>query len=459
MTENQNTVFDVKTLSAEALAERLSRLHFADAVDVINDLDIVERVNVINFLPVEYTIELFNKPELDHAGEILEMLPVKRAVAILDGMSADQAADVFQEIEETTRLKLYPLLKPLTRAEMKKLSSYPQGTAGALMTTEFIAVPSTWSVRKTLDHIREVERTRETVYASYVIDPETSVLIKAVSLRNLILANPDDTILDAATNGEPIKISPLTDQEDVARLFRRHDLLSVPVVDDTDHVIGIVTVDDVLDSMTEEMSEDAYKFGGMEALDKPYMEIGFLEMMKKRGGWLAVLFLGEMLTASAMQHFEDELEKAIVLTLFIPLIMSSGGNSGSQATSLIIRALALRELELKDWWRVALRELPTGLSLGAVLGLIGVVRIVLWQLSGIYDYGDHWILVAITVGSALIGIVTFGSLTGSMLPFVLKRLGFDPASASAPFVATFVDVTGIVIYFSVAALILTGTLL
>lgn len=459
MTENQNTVFDVKTLSAEALAERLSRLHFADAVDVINDLDIVERVNVINFLPVEYTIELFNKPELDHAGEILEMLPVKRAVAILDGMSADQAADVFQEIEETTRLKLYPLLKPLTRAEMKKLSSYPQGTAGALMTTEFIAVPSTWSVRKTLDHIREVERTRETVYASYVIDPETSVLIKAVSLRNLILANPDDTILDAATNGEPIKISPLTDQEDVARLFRRHDLLSVPVVDDTDHVIGIVTVDDVLDSMTEEMSEDAYKFGGMEALDKPYMEIGFLEMMKKRGGWLAVLFLGEMLTASAMQHFEDELEKAIVLTLFIPLIMSSGGNSGSQATSLIIRALALRELELKDWWRVALRELPTGLSLGAVLGLIGVVRIVLWQLSGIYDYGDHWILVAITVGSALIGIVTFGSLTGSMLPFVLKRLGFDPASASAPFVATLVDVTGIVIYFSVAALILTGTLL
>ncbi len=459
MTENQNTVFDVKTLSAEALAERLSRLHFADAVDVINDLDIVERVNVINFLPVEYTIELFNKPELDHAGEILEMLPVKRAVAILDGMSADQAADVFQEIEETTRLKLYPLLKPLTRAEMKKLSSYPEGTAGALMTTEFIAVPSTWSVRKTLDHIREVERTRETVYASYVIDPETSVLIKAVSLRNLILANPDDTILDAATNGEPIKISPLTDQEDVARLFRRHDLLSVPVVDDTDHVIGIVTVDDVLDSMTEEMSEDAYKFGGMEALDKPYMEIGFLEMMKKRGGWLAVLFLGEMLTASAMQHFEDELEKAIVLTLFIPLIMSSGGNSGSQATSLIIRALALRELELKDWWRVALRELPTGLSLGAVLGLIGVARIVLWQLSGIYDYGDHWILVAITVGSALIGIVTFGSLTGSMLPFVLKRLGFDPASASAPFVATLVDVTGIVIYFSVAALILTGTLL
>lgn len=459
MTENQTSAFDVKTLSAEALAERLSRLHFADAVDVINDLDIVERVNVFKFLPIEYAIELFNKPELDQPGQILEMLPTERSVIILDGMSADQAVDVFQEMEEAARLKLYPLLKPITRAEMKKLSSYPDGSAGALMTTEFIAVPSTWSVHQTLDHIRDVERTRETVYASYVIDPETSVLIKAVSLRNLILANPDDTILNAATNGEPIKISPLTDQEEVARLFRRHDLLSVPVVDDTNHVIGIVTVDDVLDAMTEEMSEDAYKFGGMEALDKPYMDIGFFDMMKKRGGWLAVLFLGEMLTASAMQHFEVELEKAIVLTLFIPLIMSSGGNSGSQATSLIIRALALRELELRDWWKVALREIPAGLSLGTMLGLIGVIRIIVWQKTGIYDYGEHWVLVAITVGAALIGIVMFGCLTGSMLPFVLNRMGFDPASASAPFVATLVDVTGIVIYFSVAALILSGTLL
>ncbi|MHC5307694.1 magnesium transporter [Bartonella sp. LJL80] len=459
MTEQTPSVFDVKTLSAEALAERLSSLHFADAIDMINDLDIVERVNVFTFLPIDYAIELFDKPELEHPGEILELLPTERAVVILDGMSADEAADVFQEMDEDTRTKLYPLLKPLTRAELKKLSSYPEDSAGALMTTEFIAVPSTWTVRQTLDHIRDVERTRETVYASYVIDAKTSVLIKAVSLRNLILANPDETILEAAKSGEPITISPLTDQEDVARLFRRHDLLSVPVVDESNHVIGIVTVDDVLDAMTEEMSEDAYKFGGMEALDKPYMKIGFWDMMKKRGGWLAVLFLGEMLTASAMQHFEEELEKAIVLTLFIPLIMSSGGNSGSQATSLIIRALALRELELKDWWKVALRELPAGLSLGAMLGLIGIVRIIIWQQAGIYDYGEHWILVAATVGAALVGIVTFGSLTGSMLPFLLKRLGFDPASASAPFVATLVDVTGIVIYFSVAALILSGTLL
>jgi magnesium transporter len=327
------------------------------------------------------------------------------------------------------------------------------------MTIEFIAVPSDWNVGQTLDHIRKVERTRETVYAIYVVDPQTRVLLGVVSLRRLIIRELDEPILSLARDDDPITISPHEDREDVARLFRKHDLLAVPVVDDGRHIIGIVTVDDVLDAMTEEASEDAYRFGGMEALDKPYMRIGFGEMLKKRAGWLGILFLGEMLTASAMQHFELELEKALVLTLFIPLIMSSGGNSGSQATSLIIRALALQEVKLKDWWRVAIREVPTGLALGSFLGLIGMVRIALWQKLGIYDYGEHWILVGATVGMALVCIVTFGSVTGSMLPFILKRLGFDPASASAPFVATLVDVTGLVIYFSVALVILSGTLL
>ncbi|EJF90413.1 magnesium transporter [Bartonella tamiae] len=459
MVENTLTLHDLKKLSAENIAERLSKLHYADAIDIINHMDISECVNVFKYLPVDYAIELFDKPELEHPEKILEHLPTERATTIFDGMSADEAADMFQDMDEDVRSKLYPLLKPVTRAEITKLSSYPDDSAGALMTTEFIAIPSTWSVAQTLNHIKEVERTRETVYASYVIDPKTSVLLKAISLRNLILADPNKTILEAAKGSAPITISPFTNREDVTRLFRRHDLLSVPVIDEGNHVIGIVTVDDVLDAMTEEMNEDAYKFGGMEALDKPYLKINFFEMMRKRGGWLAVLFLGEMLTASAMQHFEDELEKAIVLTLFIPLIMSSGGNSGSQATSLIIRALALREMSLKDWWKVAIREIPAGLSLGSMLGLIGIIRIVIWQEAGIYDYGEHWMLVAATVGAALVGIVTFGSLTGSMLPFILKRLGFDPASASAPFVATLVDVTGIVIYFSVAAVILSGTLL
>ncbi|WP_019222153.1 magnesium transporter [Bartonella rattaustraliani] len=459
MTEIKTT-FDVKNSSPEVLAEELKNFHFADSIDIINDLDIMERITILSLLPLDYVIELFDKPELEQPAAILELLPVTRSVEILDGMSADAAADVFQEMDKETRTRLYALLKPLTRAEIKKLTSYPDHTAGALMTTEFIAIPANWTVKKTLDYIRDVERTRETVYTSYVIEPKTGTLLKAVSLRNLILASPDEPILNVSTHDtSPITISPLTHHEDIARLFQRHDLLSVPVIDEGNHVIGIVTVDDVLDTMVDEMSEDAYKFGGMEALDKPYMQINFLGMMKKRGGWLALLFLGEMLTASAMQYFETELEKVITLTLFIPLIMSSGGNSGSQATSLIIRALALRELTLQDWWKIILREIPAGISLGILLGIIGMMRIAIWQGLGIYDYGEHWIFIAMTVGTALIGVVTFGSLSGSMLPFILKSLGFDPASASAPLVATLVDVMGIVIYFSVASLILSGTLL
>jgi magnesium transporter len=253
-------------------------------------------------------------------------------------------------------------------------------------------------------------------------------------------------------------VTPLTDREEVARLIAKYDLLALPVVE-KGRVIGIVTVDDIIDAIVAESTEDVQKFGGMEALTEPYMQIGFFEMIKKRAGWLSALFLGEMLTASAMQHFEQELANAIVLSLFIPLIMSSGGNSGSQASSLLVRALALRQVRLRDWWRVALRELPTGITLGAILGLIGMVRIAVWQWLGFYDYGEHWMLVALTVAGALVGIVTFGSLAGSMLPLVLQRIGFDPASASAPFVATLVDVTGLVIYFGVAALVLSGTLL
>jgi len=249
------------------------------------------------------------------------------------------------------------------------------------------------------------------------------------------------------------------DREDVAKIISKYNLLAVPVVDDKMRVLGIVTVDDVIDALVQEQTEDAQKFGGMEALDAPYMEISFVSMIRKRAGWLCALFLSEMLTATAMQRFQGEIEKAAVLAMFIPLVMSSGGNSGSQATSLVIRALALRELKLTDWWRIAIRELPTGLTLGAILGVIGFTRIVLWQHLHIFSYGPHYLLVAMTVGLALVGIVAFGSLAGSMLPFLLKRVGFDPASASAPFVATLVDVTGLVIYFSVAFLILKGTLL
>jgi len=307
--------------------------------------------------------------------------------------------------------------------------------------------------------VRKVERSRETVYAIYILDAVSRVLTSVVTLRRLITGDPGESVLTVAQKEGVVRADPLMTQEDVARLIRKHNLLALPVVSEDGHMLGIVTVDDVIDTMIADQTEDAQKFGGMEALGKPYTKISFAGMIHKRAGWLCALFLGEMLTASAMQHFEGELEKAVVLTLFIPLIMSSGGNSGSQATSLIIRALAVGELKLTDWWRVLLRELPTGVVLGAILGLVGMLRVIFWQTAGLYDYGPHWQLVGLTVFAALVGIVTFGSMSGSMLPFLLQKLRLDPATASAPFVATLVDVTGLVIYFSVALLILSGTLL
>ncbi len=402
---------------------------------------------------------MLDLPGLDNTCEILAELPQDTAVSLLSGVSDDRAADIFKELVEPLRTTLLNGLNPETRSVISGLLAYPERSAGSIMTTEFVSVPSTWTIAEVLHHIRMVERTRETVYSIFVIDPVKKTLIQAVPLRRLISADPHANVLTAAPARKPLMIAPEADRMEAARLISRYDLLAVAVVDGPGHILGIVTVDDVIDAIVEESTEDAQKFGGMEAIDEPYLRIGFGEMIKKRAGWLCALFLSEMLTATAMQSYQSELEKAIVLTLFIPLIMSSGGNSGSQATSLLIRSLALHEVRLRDWWRVAVRELPTGIVLGSILGLIGVVRITLWQTMGLFDYGPHWVLVAATVGAALIGIVTFGSLCGSMLPFILKRIGFDPASASAPFVATLVDVTGLVIYFGVAAVILRGTLL
>ncbi|MFC0407859.1 magnesium transporter [Roseomonas elaeocarpi] len=441
------------------VAAQLRQGHVADAVERLNALPPPEGAAALAQLPEERVVEILDKPELDEPAALLSFLPSDRAAALLEAMSADRTADLFRDLDEPQRAELLSRLSVETALAVQRLLSYPPNTAGSIMTTEFVTVPENRTVAQVLQYIRAVEPTRETVYAVYVVDGETRALLRAVALRRLITAEPDAPVLSAARDAEPITVSPTANREEVARLFRRHDLLAVPVVDDAQRVLGIVTVDDVLDAIVEEGTEDVHRFGGMEASDEPYMQIGFAAMIRKRAGWLCALFLSEMLTASAMQHFEDELERAVVLTLFIPLIMSSGGNSGSQATSLLIRALALGQIRLGDWWRVAARELPTGLTLGALLGVIGILRIVVWQSAGFYDYGEHWPLVALTVGLALVGIVTFGSLAGSMLPFLLKRIGFDPASASAPFVATLVDVSGLVIYFSVALLILRGTLL
>lgn len=443
--------------NAAILAANLIDQHPADIVDVLNKLPPSDAADVMRLLPREAAIEILDKPELYFGAEIVAALPRHVAAPLLVGMSADMAADIIQQLEEPAKSELLAGLDDVSRGTIVGLLAYPENTAGAIMTTEFVSAPSTWTVEQTLQHVRSVERTRETIYAIYVLDPVTRRIVGAVSLRRLISGEPSAKISTLAL--EPITTLPLTDREDVARLIAKYDLLAVPVVDKTGHLIGIVTVDDIIDAIIEENTEDVQKFGGMSATEEPYLQIGIIDMIRKRGGWLAVLFVSEMLTASVMQHFEGELEKALVLTLFIPLIMSSGGNSGSQATSLLIRSIALQDVKLADWWRVMLREFPTGILLGALLGIIGLVRVFLWQKLGIYDYGEHWILVGSTVAAALIGVVTFGSVAGSMLPFALKRVGFDPASASAPFVATLVDVTGLMIYFSVALLILRGTLL
>lgn len=442
------------------LAETLAGMRAADIAEALRHLPPEAGAKVMAALPFDMAVEVFDEPELaDHRCDVIQHMPITAVGPLIDAMSADQQADLFRELPEHDRPRLLKQLDRTSQQSLALLLKYPTDTAAGIMTTEFVSMPTTWTVEHALQNIREVGRAKETVYAIYICDPATQQLVHVVSLRQLLLADQQALIGDIGERRAPLSVAPRTDREDVARLISKYNLLAVPVVDEGGHVIGIVTVDDVIDAIVREQTEDAQKFGGMEALDIPYTDIGFWGMIKKRAGWLTALFLGEMLTATAMGRYEGEIAKAVVLALFVPLIISSGGNSGSQATSLIIRALALRELALKDWWRVALRELPSGLTLGTILGTVGVARILLWQQFGWYNYGTHYLLVALTVGFSLVGVVTFGSMAGSMLPFVLKRLGFDPASASAPFVATLVDVTGLIIYFTVASALLRGTLL
>jgi len=440
------------------LTETLVGMRVADIAEALRDLPSGGAAKVLAALPFDLAVQVFDEPELDHRYDIIQRMETEAAVALIEAMSGDQQADVFRELHGDDRERLLERLDAETRRSLKLLLKYPADSAGGIMTTEVLTVPSDWSVGQTLGYIHDVARIKETVYVVYLIDAEEH-LSGVVSLRQLMLAEPSLNVHEAGDRRSPVVVSPSTDREEVARVIAKYNLLAVPVVDEERHVIGIVTVDDVIDAIVREQTEDVQKFGGMEALDAPYMEIGFGHMLRKRAPWLCALFLSEMLTATAMQRFEHVIERAALLAMFIPLVMSSGGNSGSQATSLIIRALALGEIKLRDWWRIAVRELPTGLMLGTILGAVGFARIVLWQRIGFYDYGAHYILVALAVGLSLVGIVGFGSFAGSMLPFILRRLGFDPASASAPFVATLVDVTGLVIYFSVSYLVLRGVLL
>jgi magnesium transporter len=434
-------------------------LHPADLADVAEALPFEKVPVFLAALPRERAAQILEYLDEELRAEVLEAMTAPQAAALVSEMTPDERADLLEELDEEHAEDIVEEMPAETRRETEALLVYDPDTAGGLMTTEFVQVDGNTSVEDTLHRVRQIARSpkREAMHAIYAMDDERR-LSGVLSLRELLAAPEGAKVSDIAWT-DVQSVSPHADREEVARLIQNYDLVVVPVVSESHHVIGVIAVDDVIDAIQEEQTEDVQKFGGLEALDEPYTQIGFFRMIRKRAGWLTALFLGEMLTATAMGKFEAEIARAVVLSLFIPLIISSGGNSGSQATSLIIRALALQELRLRDWWRVALRELPSGLALGAILGLVGFTRITLWQHFGWANYGSHAGLVATTVGLALVGVVTFGSLTGSMLPFLLKRLGFDPASASAPFVATLVDVTGLVIYFTVALMVLSGTLL
>lgn len=436
------------------LAETVAPLRGADIAENLNHMAADGAAKVLANLPFDLAVDVLNQPQLEHRQAMVQRMDRTTAGALISSMSPDRRVELLRELPTNKRKKVLATIDEPTRGALQRLLSYRPHTAGGIMTTELVSVTADATVGEALERVRSFADARQVVYAVYVTDAAAGKLLRSIALQDLILVDAAEPIMNVGDRRPPLSVNASTGQDEVARTISKYDLLALPVVDDAGRLIGIATVDDVIDAMIRETTEDVQKFGGLEALDKPYLRVSFLGMVKKRAGWLSALFLGEMLTATAMGYFEGEIARLVVLSLFIPLIISSGGNSGSQATSLIIRALALREISLKDWWKVALRELPTGLTLGLVLGTIGVIRILLWQHFGWFQYGPHVGLIALTIGLSLVGVVTFGSMAGSMLPFLLKRLGFDPASASAPFVATLVDVTGLIIYFSVALLVL-----
>ena len=392
----------------------------------------------------------------DQARLVVSLPPHERR-SWLRLLPPDDAVDLLQEAPVEERDGLLALMDETSRKEVNALLAYAEDEAGGLMNPRYARLRPHMTVDEAISYLRKQARERlETIYYVYVLDDQQH-LLGVVSFRELFAAQPDKRVRDIMQR-EVLSVREDLDQESVSRVVAQQGLYAIPVVDAENRIKGIVTVDDIVDVVEEEATEDIQKFGGMEALDTPYLQTAFNLMVRKRAGWLAVLLLGEMLTATAMSYFEDEIARAVVLALFVPLIISSGGNAGSQASTLVIRAMALGELKLRDVWRVTRRELWAGAALGSVLGAIGFLRIALWELVR-PTYGEYYMAIALTVSGSLVGVVMVGTVAGSLLPFVLSKLGFDPASASAPFVATLVDVAGVVIYFSIASVLLAGKLL
>ena len=456
------TIEEVQALIAEGDLRRLRR--------ALTDGSVQELASLIGELPDNEDAVVFRCLPRDAATDVFEYLPHDKQVAVVEAMadergrlaellndlSPDERTAFLEELPGPVAQQLLNLLNPRERRVAMTLLGYPEESVGRLMTTDYVAVRPEWTVHEALEHIRRNGKDSETLNVIYVCDG-AGRLIDDLRLRELLLADPGARVEDLMDR-RFASLAATADQETAVAVFREQDRAALPVTDSHGVLLGIVTHDDVLDVAEEEATEDIHKIGGTEALEEPYMNTTLPTLVQKRAKWLVVLFIGEMLTATAMGWFEDEIARAVVLALFVPLIISSGGNSGSQAATLVIRALAVGELALGDWWKVARRELLSGLSLGSILGVIGVVRVIAWEQI-VPTYGAATLPVAFTVGTALVGVVLLGTLAGSMLPFLMQRLGADPATSSAPFVATLVDVAGLILYFSLAAVILRGTLL
>jgi len=434
----------LKTIPAFKIADLISHQKKEAQSFIFDNLDLPLAVEVFDFLSPRIQKRLLRSISKTQAAYLLNTLSPDDRTAFLQGMPHS----VINEL-----IKFLPLEE---RKQTLTLLGYPEGSVGRLMTPDYIAIKSDWTIQKVLDYILEYGHDSETISLLYVID-DAGKLLDDIKLRDFLFV-PRTQKVESLMDHQFIALSVDNDDETAINTFRRFDRVALPVVDQKGILLGIVTIDDILRLSDKEATKDIQKIGGQEALDEPYMETPFLSLMKKRAGWLTILFVGEMLTATALGYFEHEIAKAVVLALFLPLIISSGGNAGGQATTLIIRAMALGEVKLKDWWKVVRRELGAGLFLGIVLGTVGFARIVLWsQFTDIY--GEHWLLIAITIFFSLIGVVLWGTLSGATLPLILRAIGVDPATSSAPFVATTADVTGVVIYFSIAIYILSGTIL
>jgi len=448
------SLIDERKLST--LKEVLSDWSPADIAELIAELTENEQAVVFRVLPHDLAADTFEYLEFDMQVTLLKAMGKEEVASILNEMSPDDRTALLEDLPSSAARQMMMLLSAEERQIARTLLGYPEDSVGRLMTPDYLAVKPEWTIEVVLNYIRKNGKDKETINTLYVVN-EKGKLIDDVRIRDILLAEFNEPILDLMDDNY-IALNVYDDQETAVEIFKKYDRIALPVVDSFGVLLGIVTVDDVFDVAEEEATEDIHKIAGVTALEEAYSSISLFEMIKKRGGWLALLFVGEMFTATAMGLFEVEIKKAIVLTLFLPLIISSGGNSGSQASTLVIRAMSLGEISLRDWFFVMRREIITGAVLGAILAIIGFLRISVWQaFSDVY--GAHWLLVGLTVSIALIGVVLWGTLSGSMLPFILKKLGADPATSSAPLVATMVDVVGLIIYFLVAIFILSGTLL